>query len=496
MNNAILSNMDLMMNIEFVANRSLQTQLREKLVYFIRQGQFGENALPSSRRMAQALKISRNTVVAVYDGLMDEGYLISRDRRGIFVNPQVLDDNWHGLAADSRESSELALPVNWQGRLKIQPSSYRTLEKDPHWMDYPYPFIYGQVQPEEFPLYQWRDCSRQAQGKGHVKDWVEDYLDADNKELVMHIRQQVLNKRGIVASDDQVLITLGTQNSLSLLANLLADNTTTVGVEEPGYLDARHIFQQAKASISPLALDQDGVKTGKQLNDCDYVFVTPSHQFPTTVTMSLQRRKTLLQQAKADDFIIIEDDYESEVNFLTKPLPALKSLDNSGRVIYVGSFSKALSPGLRIGYLVADAQLIKQLRALRRLSYRHAPANNQQTLALFMGQGFYESHVRRMRGLYEEKWQLMQRGLEQYLPNCELHSTPGSFCFWLELPTGLTCQTLIKRAAEKGIFVEAGDALFMHPPKDKYFIRLGFSAIPKENILEGLKALGKVIKAI
>jgi len=145
---------------------------------------------------------------------------------------------------------------------------------------------------------------------------------------------------------------------------------------------------------------------------------------------------------------------------------------------------------------VADAQLIKQLRALRRLSYRHAPANNQQTLALFMGQGFYESHVRRMRGLYEEKWQLMQQGLEQNLPNCVLHSTPGSFCFWLELPTGLTCQTLIKSAAEKGIFVEAGDALFMHPPKDKHFIRLGFSAIPKENILEGLKALGEVIKTL
>jgi len=484
------------MNIEFEAHRSLQTQLREKLVYFIRQGQFGENALPSSRKMALALKISRNTVTAVYDGLMDEGYLISRDRRGVFVNPQALDDHWQTLAAEENSESELALPVNWQGRLKTQPSAYRTLEKDPNWMDYPYPFIYGQVQPEEFPLYQWRDCSRQAQGKGHVKDWVEDYMDADNKELVMHIRQQVLNKRGIVASDEQVLITLGTQNSLSLLANLLADDNTTLGVEEPGYLDARNIFQQARASISPLALDENGVKTGKQLNHCDYVFVTPSHQFPTTVTMSLARRKTLLQQAQVDDFIIIEDDYESEVNFLTQPLPALKSLDNSGRVIYVGSFSKALSPGLRIGFLVADSQLIKQLRALRRLSYRHAPANNQQTLALFMGQGFYESHVRRIRGVYEEKWQLMQQGLEQYLPNCELHSTPGSFCFWLELPTGLTCQVLIKAAAEKGIFVEAGEALFMHPPKGKHFIRLGFSAIPKDNILKGLQALGEVIKTL
>ncbi len=485
-----------MMNIEFEANRSLQTQLREKLVYFIRQGQFGENALPSSRKMASALNISRNTVVAVYDSLMDEGYLVSRDRRGVFVNPQVLNDNWRELLTQDPPDIDQPLPVNWQARLKTQPSAYPTLDKDPHWMDYPYPFIYGQVQPEEFPLYQWRDCSRQAQGKGNVKDWVEDYLDADNKELIMHIRQQVLSKRGIVASDDQVLITLGTQNSLSLLANLLADEHTTVGVEEPGYLDARHIFQQAKATISPLALDLEGVKTGKQLNHCDYVFVTPSHQFPTTVTMSLQRRKKLLQQAQVDDFIIIEDDYESEVNFLAQPLPALKSLDNSGRVIYVGSFSKALSPGLRIGFLVADAPLIKQLRALRRLSYRHAPANNQQTLALFMAQGFYESHVRRMRNVYQEKWQLMQQGLQQHLPHCVLHSTPGSFCFWLELPTGLACQTLIKHAAEKGIFVEAGNALFMHPPKGKNFIRLGFSAIPKENILKGLQALGKVIKTL
>ncbi|WP_406609696.1 PLP-dependent aminotransferase family protein [Agarivorans sp. JK6] len=485
---------DCMMNIELQAGRGLQQQIREKLVELIQHDYFGTRALPSSRKMAQLLKVSRNTVVLVYESMVDDGYLIARERSGFFVNPE-LDQEPTLKLVQTRPHLDQNQP-NWTHRLRSAPASFSTLNKDKDWINYAYPFIYGQIEPSHFPIYQWRECSRIAQNRNSVHHWIEDYVDVDDPELVTQIRQQILSKRGITASNDEVLITMGTQNSLYLLASLLAGQGVKVGVENPGYADLRHIFTQCGSKPEPLELDQQGLILGQQLSDCDYVCVTPSHQYPTTVTMPIERRKQLLEQAATDDFVLIEDDYESEVNFHEQPLPALKSIDQHGRVIYIGSLSKSLSPGLRIGYLVANKQLIAELRALRRLIYRHPPANNQRTAALFIAQGYYDSHVRRMRHVYEQKWLLMQQGLQRHLHQCVINATPGSFCFWIELPKHVCSSALVVQAAKQGILVESGDTLFAEQQAPKNYIRLGFSAIAEEKINAGLALLGNLVSQL
>ena len=489
---------DFLMNIELHQNSTYQQQIREKLVELIEQDTFGDKALPSGRKMAQLLKVSRNTVVLVYESLVDEGYLVARKRSGFFVHPDLLVVQHlpNSVQLPEQDAPRTAQQPNWSKRLQKHPSQLSTLDKDENWLKYPYPFIYGHIDVNEFPLYQWRECSRIAESKGKLHEWVEGFIDMDDPQLVSQIRQQILSKRGISARPEEVLITLGTQNSLFLLTSLLADKTVTFGVENPGYANLRHVISLCDSPVKPLALDNEGVKVGQQLEGCDYVCVTPSHQYPTTVTMSIERRKALLKQASQDDFIVIEDDYESEVNFISEPLPALKSFDQDGRVIYTGSLSKSLTPGIRIGYLVADSSLIKELRTLRTLHYRHPPSNNQRIIALFISQGYYDSHVRRMRRTYEKKWLQMQQGIEQHLTGCEIHSTAGSFCFWIGLPIGISSHALREKAAQQGILIESGDTLFMQQDAPKNYIRLGFSAINIDKILAGLNILGGLIKQL
>lgn len=485
---------ELVLNIEFQPGKSYQQQIREKLVELIYLDQFGSRALPSSRKMAELIGVSRNTVVLVYESLVDEGYLVARERSGFFVNPDIKQEAKLNLVQFQPQQA-LSAP-KWSERLTVKPSNYSTLNKDKAWMKYEYPFIYGQIDTNEFPIYQWRECARISQSRNSLHEWVEDYVDEDDPEFVNQIRQQVLSKRGISAQPDEVLITMGTQNSFFLLASLLSSNQTMVAIEDPGWPDFHHFFRHAGANTKPVSVDDEGMKTGASLKNCDYVCVTPSHHYPSTVTMSMERRKALLAQACADDFVIIEDDYDSEVNFIEAPLPALKSLDSKGRVIYAGSLSKSLSPGLRTGYLVADKELIKELRALRRLSYRHPPANNQRIAALFIAQGYYDSHVRRMRRVFEHKWQLMEQGLKSHLSECKVQGVPGGFCFWIELPNQLPSLLLVEKAAEQGILVESGDKLFARDNSPRHFIRVGFSAIATDKIEPGLIKLGALIRQL
>lgn len=483
---------DFLMNIELQTGSTYQQQIREKLVELIKQDTFGSKALPSGRKMAKLLNVSRNTIVLVYESLVDEGYLVARKRSGYFVHPDLftmerLPDSVQVLSSDASRRP------NWDKRLQRKPRSLPTLNKDQDWINYPYPFIYGHIDINNFPLYQWRECSRIAESKGKIHEWVEGFIDMDDPQLITQIRQQILSKRGITASSEEVLITLGTQNSLHLLTDLLAGESVYFGVENPGYASLRHVVSLAGSPMKALELDHEGIMLGEQLSSCDYVCVTPSHQYPTTVTMSIERRKALLDQACQDNFVIIEDDYESEVNFIEAPIPALKSYDKEGRVIYVGSLSKSLTPGIRIGYLVADKQLVQELRGLRNLHYRFPPSNNQRVTALFISQGYYDSHIRRMRRTYEQKWRIMQDGIDKHLSSCEIHATTGSFCFWIGLPSPLTSQKLLMEAAKLGILIESGDILFMQDDAPKNYIRLGFSAIDSDKILAGLMILGQLI---
>jgi GntR family transcriptional regulator/MocR family aminotransferase len=298
----------------------------------------------------------------------------------------------------------------------------------------------------------------------------------------------------VLAAPDEILVTVGAQHALYLLAALLIDARTTVGIEDPGYSDARNIFALQTEQLVRLGVDGDGLVIGPTLDRCDCVYTTPSHQFPTTATLSLERRRALLERATAADFVVIEDDYESEINHAGTPLPALKSLDRAGRVVFVASLSKTLAPGLRLGYMVGPRELIREARALRRLMLRHPPANNQRTVALFLARGHHDSLMRRLSHAYRDRWEAMHQALLRHLPECRFRPTTGGTAYWIEGPAGLDAGELEHAAAIEGILIEPGAVHFAGPDAPRNCFRLGFSSIPVDRIEPGLRRLGEVIR--
>ncbi|GAD78421.1 PLP-dependent aminotransferase family protein [Vibrio ezurae] len=486
--------------IEFDNKRSLQEQVREYLVKGILEGVFSvDEALPSCRKLSSQLKVSRNTVSLVYEALLDDGYLISKPRSGYYLSEkyrfrqQEVEDELDHFEADNPPSAP-----NWAKRLKISTDRFPRIVKPSHWSCYQYPFIYGQPSINDFPLAQWRESTRKVIADPNDHGWLCDKVDKDVDLLVEQIRTRVLPQRGIHAKSDEILITIGSQNALYLVSQLLMNTGSRVGVENPGYKEANNIFSLAGAQLHPHTVDEEGLVLNELSAMCDYFYVTPSHQAPTGVTMSKQRRNTLLQQARSNDAIIIEDDYDSDSNSEWAPLPALKAQDKDNRVIYVSSFSKVLAPGLRLGYIVAPEELIYELRTLRRLMYRHPPSRVQMEMAHFISQGYYDSFLRRFKENTRQRWQTINDAVEHYLPDCaRLAKNHYSNALWLETPNKMSSQRLASRALSAGVLIETGYSHFMdhqqsHPETNTYF-RLGFHAIDKTLITPGVEQLAKVI---
>ncbi|HEX9660221.1 MAG TPA: PLP-dependent aminotransferase family protein, partial [Rhodothermales bacterium] len=273
---------------------------------------------------------------------------------------------------------------------------------------------------------------------------------------------------------------------------LLFDSRTVIGLENPGYVDIRNIASLNHAPIESLSLDSDGLIVAENLDRCDYVYVTPSHQSPTTVTMPIDRRYELLRRASDADLIVIEDDYDSELAFSGRPVPALKSLDYDDRVIYIGSLSKTLAPGLRIGYLVGSSDLVKELRAIRRLMLRHPAVNNQRAAALFLERGHHDSLVRSLVRVYQERAHVLQSALSHYMPAARHTPVGGGSSCWIKAPEGLQARALQRLALDSGVLLEPGDIHFLPPNCPVNYFRLGFSSIATERIQPGIRTLAGI----
>jgi len=478
----------------FETGRGLQEQLRERLLNAILDGAIPPNeAMPSSRKLSELLKVSRNTVVLVYEQLVQDGYLTPSDRRGYFINEKFLRQQ---LNVSLRPSSQKLFErpdhaPDWERRLQTESAQMRAIVKPRNWREYRYPFIYGQIEADEQTAARWRDCARIASTGAHMRRWVDDQVTLDDPLLVEQIIQRVLPKRGIKAAPEEILVTIGTQNSLYMLAQLLGHPGLVMGLEEPGYVDARNIFTLTGCELKPLRLDSQGLVVDQQLEGCEMLFCTPSHQSPTGVTMPLYRRLELLARAREQDFLVIEDDYESEQNYLGSNHPALKSFDDSGRVIYLGSLTKTLLPGVRLGFIAADPELIHELRALRRYIYRHPPSNNQRTLALFLSMGHYDAHARRLRDRLACKWKLISRALAQHLPDVRVSGMAGGSSLWVTCPPEIDAWVLQRLVARRGVLIEPGDIHFLGTERPQYHFRLGFGAIAQELIEPGIVALAQ-----
>lgn len=472
---------------------SLQQQLREQIASAILNGNIPvDSPLPSSRKLAKQLSIARNTVVLAYEHLLDDGYLIARERSGYYVNPEILSGKvTHDH--DDHEGVDGNAP-DWSKKLKVFPSGQANMKKPRDWQKYQYPFIYGQFDPTLFPTNNWRECCRDAVSVPAIRDWASDRFDNDDPLLVEQIRTRLLPRRGVWASAEQILVTVGAQQSLYILAQLLLDKDSVMGLEDPGYVDIRNISQLNPSQVKPLPVDDEGMIIDDKLDNCDCVFTTPSHHCPTTVTMPIERRYELLEKANEHDFVIIEDDYESETNFKSNPIPALKSLDKSDRVIYVGSLSKTLAPGLRLGYLVGPKEFIREARALRRLMVRHPAANNQRSVALFLERGYHDALIMTIMRAYEERWQEMGAALSEYMPATFNKPSFGGSCYWVKGPEGLDARVLRKEAADRGILIEPGDIHFLSDNPPLNYFRLGYSSIATERIRPGIKALAELIE--
>lgn len=482
---------DSLFHFQRLENASIQSQIREMLVASILDGQVPTaEALPSSRKMARILGVSRNTVVLTYQSLVDDGYLTSRERSGYFVNPEIREGR--AISTPKTHPTSGQAP-DWSRRYRVRPSGQTNIHKPLDWRSYPYPFIYGQVDQDLFPITAWRECSRQALGRKGMDAWTSDARETDDPELVEQIRTRLLPRRGIYADTEQILITLGAQNALYILASLLVTADNTVAMEEPGYPDARNIFNLKTGRMRLIPVDGRGLPVDERLDDVDYVYVTPSHQFPTTATLPLERRRALLAKSVERNFVIIEDDYEAETNYVSDPTPALKSLDTDDRVIYLGSFSKTLFPGLRLGYLVGPAEVIAEARALRHLMLRHAPTNNQRTAALFLSQGHHDTLIHRLHRAYHARWRRMTDSLQQFLPDTTRAPTFGGTSFWVDGPARLDADRLAARAIDAGVLIEPGSVHFGVEQRPKNFFRLGFSSIGLDSIEPGIRRLAELI---
>jgi len=475
-------------------NMSLQGQIREMLVGAILGGQLPAGVpIPSSREMAEQLGVARNTVVLAYQQLADEGYLVSRQRSGHFVNAEMLAGR---LAAPARAplTELVGAPPDWERRYRLRPSQQRSIVKPADWQKYPYPFLYGQFDAALFPTADWRECCIKALSVLDIREWAPDQIARDDESLVQQIRTRVLPRRGVWASADEIVITVGAQHALYLVADLLMREGTRVGIEDPGYPDARNIFASRTTQLLSFPVDREGLPVTDALRKLDFLYATPSHQCPTTVTMPLERREALLKMADEADFVIIEDDYESENRFDGEPTPALKSLDRSNRVIYVGSLSKTLAPGLRIGYIVGPAELITELRALRRLMLRHPPAYIQRAFALFLSLGHYDSLLRRLAATQRERATLVLDAMARHLPQCDVVPVSGGGSCWVKLPGTLDATQLTQRAQEHGVLIEPGEVFFGGQAPPRQFFRLGYSSIAAAAIEPGIAVLGELVR--
>ncbi|MEM9148174.1 MAG: PLP-dependent aminotransferase family protein [Pseudomonadota bacterium] len=471
---------------------TLQAQIRELLIASIAGGQLEPKApVPSTRAMAHRLGVSRNTVTLAYQALVAEGFLVSRERSGFYVDPAAIE----GLAPTPPSLARPAAPeINWDDRAAKDLREARFIQRPRDWATYPYSFIYGQVDHAVFPIAEWRDSMRQAMGKRWLDAWTVDQYGEDDPLLLEEIARRILPRRGIAARPEQILVTMGAQNALYLVAALLVDRDRACAIEDPGYPDLRAMLSLRAGKVVPIPTDDDGMLVDERLTEVALAFVTPSHHYPTTVTMGLARRRALLETAADNDLLVVEDDYEFETNYMGQPRPALKSLDREGRVIYVGSLSKTVMPGLRLGFVVADAALIERLRTLRRLMLRHPPGNNQRAAALFMANGHYDVLVRRIHRVYRARWQAMSDALGARLPGWAQVPGFGGSSFWLTGPQGFQSSVVAERALADGVLSEPAGAFFADPAHGERHLRLGFSSIDAERIGEGIRRLAEAIQ--
>lgn len=472
------------------ASGTLQAQVQQMVAEGILSGRFhvGEK-LPSSRKLAAHLGISRITVTLAYTELVASDYLSSRGRSGYFVSDNAPVPP---IFAPPSKSSDT---VDWSRAIAQTFRGANVLRKPSDWRSMRYPFIYGQADPTLFDHANWRQCALRALGQKDFAALTSDYYDQDDPLLIEFIARHTLARRGISARPEEILITMGAQNALWLTTQILLTRQRKAAVEDPCYFALRAILDHSRCRQHPIRVDCDGLPPAAIPEDSDVIFTTPSHQSPTNATMPMARRRALLERAQEIDALIVEDDYEFEMSFLQAPYPALKSLDRDGRVIYVGSFSKSLFPGLRLGYLVGSESFIREARALRAAMLRHPPGHIQRTAAYFLSLGHYDSQVRRMATALHERRNALEEAVDIHGLTVAGRGAYGGSSIWMRAAPSVDTTLLARHLAQKSVLIEPGAPFFGTEDKPLNFYRLGYSSIPADRIGAGVELIAATLRS-
>jgi len=470
------------------AQGTLQARIQQMIAEGILSGRFHiAEKMPSSRKLATHLGVARITVTLAYTELVANDYLSARGRSGYFVSENA------PVPPVYSPPTKTADKVDWDRAIGHSYTGGDTPTKPNDWHRMRYPFIYGQADPTLFDHANWRLCALRALGQKDFAALTGDYFDQDDPLLIEYIARHTLPRRGITARPEEILITMGAQNALWLSAQILLSGQRKVVIEDPCYYSQRDLLRHMQCQMLPVQVDADGLPPEAIPPGTDLIFTTPSHQAPTTATMSLPRRRKLLDRAKQLDALIVEDDYEFEMSFLAAPSPALKSLDRDGRVVYVGSFSKSLFPGLRLGYLVGSERFIRQARALRANVLRHPPGHIQRTAAYFLSLGHYDAQIRRMGTALHERRRTIEAAVARHGLSIAGRGVYGGSSLWMRAPEGTDMGEVAEGLLERDVLIEPGAAFFAGQVTPKHFYRLGYSSIATARIEPGIERIARAL---
>ncbi len=464
---------------------SLTRQVYDGLREAILKGAFapGEK-LPSTRDIAEQLGISRTVVLLAYEQLLAEGYTTGRGGSGTYVSHDVRTTQ----PAPPAATAQVQLSSFGKAAVESFPRLTVPRPRKPHMR---YDFVYGRSDLQTFPFEMWRRILLRCARRAPVAEI--DYgppagMPALQSAICAHLRRS----RAVVCEPSQVMIVNGSQQALDLIARVLIERGDHVAMEDPGYQGMREVLRVSGARLHPVAIDMEGLDPAKIPAKCRMVFVTPSHQFPTGVILTLPRRLALLEWARKNNAVIIEDDYDGEFRYGGVPVESLQGLDQDGRVIYVGTFSRTVFSSLRIGYLIVPKPLMAAFTSAKFLCDRHTATLEQETLAEFITSGAYERYLRRVRRRNSARREALLGSIDIHLAGRVTITGDGAgahIVLWPRTPVAET--TIIQRAAEEGVRVYGISGYYENPP-ERTGILLGYARLNESEIREGIKRLGKV----
>jgi len=468
--------MDIFLDPE--ADKPLTGQLYEQLRLAITEGRLlpGDQLVPS-RQLAGELSVSRHTVTTAYGRLVAEGYAEGRAGGGSVVASALpAAPRGAGPEAALRPARRFA---GWSPYFRPPPYGCR------------FDLRPGHPDPALFPAALWR--RRVAAG---VAAEHREYGDpAGRLRLRRAVAGWVARSRSVAADEDTIVITCGAQHAIDLVARILLEPGDCVAVEDPGYVPVVRLFTALGARVAGVPVDDQGLVVDLLPSSARIVYVTPSHQYPLGMTMSMPRRRALLRWAERHDAAVIEDDYDTEFRYVDRPLEPLQALDANGRVVYVGSFSKIFSPSVRLGFVVVPQPLAEPVTALRQLIDWHPPTAMQTALAGFIDDGLLDKHIRRNRRIYAERHHIVTEALTGPLADhLTVQAAHAGLHIAAVLREGLHEKEVLQAAARHGV-VMAGlqDCYQTGPPRSGLLI--GFGAVGTTGLPTALRALGRILAA-